>query len=229
MKKNWIVGYCVSFVICLGLTTGSLADIDLQQQQQSSINIGDVQFASAASEVDSSSSPSILSSSLVELSFRSHIKRNTASGSGNNNSSSSSSSSSRKDAILNAIKQNNHKIIALVDKSVTLTCSIDLDDKTFSKSQDYKIIWSREIDNGKDYEPLALDDNRLVANQRITPTRTMISNSQQNRIEWSLVISNVRPSDSSNYICQLNRKPYDIYWLKRFMLSVYGTDSKRIL
>ena len=58
---------------------------------------------------------------------------------------------------------------ALIDKSVTLTCSIDLDDKNFSKSANYKIIWSRESDNGKDYEPLALDDTRLIPDSRIVP------------------------------------------------------------
>ena len=40
---------------------------------------------------------------------------------------------------MDSIKKNNYKITALVDKSVTLTCSIDLDDKNFFKSGNYKV------------------------------------------------------------------------------------------
>jgi hypothetical protein len=59
-----------------------------------------------------------------------------------NSSASSSSAYSKKDAIMNAIKQNNHRVSALVGKSITLTCSIDLDDKNFSKSENYKVAFN---------------------------------------------------------------------------------------
>ena len=174
-------------------------------------NFGRIENARDWQQHDSSESPS---------EFRSHVMSKR---SGVNFS---SSSYSKKESILNSIKQNNHKIIALADKSVTLTCSIDLDDKNFSKSEDYKIIWSREIENGKDYEPLALDEIRLVSNARISSTRALITRQSHDRIEWTLVINGLKSSDTSNYICQLNRKPYDIYWLRRFMLSVYGKKKK---
>jgi hypothetical protein len=79
--------------------------------------------------VDSLSSSRQQQSVIVNLSHNS--KRNA--------NSSSSSSYSKKESILNSIKQNNHKVIALVDKSVTLSCAIDLDDKNFSKSENYKV------------------------------------------------------------------------------------------
>ena len=40
---------------------------------------------------------------------------------------------------LYTIKNNNFKVSALIDKSITLTCSIDLDNKNFSKSGNYKV------------------------------------------------------------------------------------------
>ena len=42
---------------------------------------------------------------------------------------------------LYTIKNNNFKVSALIDKSITLTCSIDLDNKNFSKSGNYKVCF----------------------------------------------------------------------------------------
>jgi hypothetical protein len=132
---------------------------------------------------------------------------------------------SKKEAILNELRQSNHKLIALAGQSVTLTCSIDLSDeaKNFSKIvKDHSVIWSKETENGKDYEPLALDDMHLMNDPRLDPHRIVFNKQDNNIIEWSLVINNLRLTDASYYICQLNHKPYDMYWLKRFMLDVYG-------
>ncbi len=85
-----------------------------------------------------------------------------------------------------------------------------------------KVIWSRESKVSKDFEPLAFDDTRLVSNQRINANRILVNKKPHDLIEWSLTIDNLELSDSNNYICQLNSWPYDIYWLKRFMLNVYG-------
>lgn len=41
--------------------------------------------------------------------------------------------------IVRSMRNSNFKVTALVDKSVTLTCSIELDDKEFSKSGNYKV------------------------------------------------------------------------------------------
>ena len=85
-----------------------------------------------------------------------------------------------------------------------------------------KVIWSRESKVSKDFEPLAFDDTRLVSNQRINANRILVNKKPHDSIEWSLTIDNLELSDSNNYLCQLNSWPYDIYWLKRFMLNVYG-------
>lgn len=87
------------------------------------------------------------------------------------------------------------------------------------------MIWSRESDNGKDYDPLALEVSRLVPDTRIIPTRLVINKPIYDQIQWSLVINNLKPSDTKSYICQLNRHPYNTFWLKRFMLNVYGKMS----
>ena len=87
-----------------------------------------------------------------------------------------------------------------------------------------KIIWSREVENGRDYEPLALDDTRLISDTRINPTRLVINKQSNDFIQWNLVINNLKLSDSNSYICQLNQKPYDIQWLKKFTLNVYGSN-----
>lgn len=42
-------------------------------------------------------------------------------------------------SILSTMKNNSLKVSGLVDKSITLTCSIDLDDVNFSKSGNYKV------------------------------------------------------------------------------------------
>lgn len=86
----------------------------------------------------------------------------------------------------------------------------------------FKIIWSKESEDGKDYEPLALDDTLLTQNDRIVPERMLINKADHDEIQWSLTLTNLRIADSSNYICQLNLRPYDAFWLKRFMLNVYG-------
>ena len=89
-----------------------------------------------------------------------------------------------------------------------------------------QVIWSRETKLSKDFEPLAFDDTRLVSNQRINANRLIVSKKPHDQIEWTLSIDNLELSDSNNYICQLNSWPYDVYWLKRFMLNVYGNDWK---
>ena len=89
-----------------------------------------------------------------------------------------------------------------------------------------QVIWSRETKLSKDFEPLAFDDTRLVSNQRINANRIIVSKKPHDLIEWTLSIDNLELSDSNNYICQLNSWPYDVYWLKRFMLNVYGNDWK---
>ncbi len=49
------------------------------------------------------------------------------------------------------IKNNNFKVSALIDKSITLTCSIDLDNKNFSKSGNYKVLLKVLYFNFKHY------------------------------------------------------------------------------
>lgn len=41
--------------------------------------------------------------------------------------------------IVRSMRNSNFKVTALVDKSVTLTCSIELDEKEFLKSANYKV------------------------------------------------------------------------------------------
>ena len=41
--------------------------------------------------------------------------------------------------IVRSMRNSNFKVTALVDKSVTLTCSIELDNKEFAKSANYKV------------------------------------------------------------------------------------------
>ena len=48
---------------------------------------------------------------------------------------------------LNSIKSNNFKVSALIDKSITLTCSIELDNKNFSKSGNYKVAHKILLEN----------------------------------------------------------------------------------
>jgi len=43
----------------------------------------------------------------------------------------------------NQFKSNNIKVNSIIEKSVTLTCTINLDNITFFKANNYKIIWSR--------------------------------------------------------------------------------------
>ena len=121
------------------------------------------------------------------------------------------------------IRQSNVRVVGLVDKSVALTCSIELDDVHFPITANYKVIWSRESDKGRDFEPIALDDTRLVPNQRLQPSRIVIARRTRQQIQWTLVISSLVLNDTNNYICQLNRPPFDVFWLRRFMLSVYGS------
>jgi hypothetical protein len=119
------------------------------------------------------------------------------------------------------IRANNYKVSALMDKSVTLSCSIDLDDIDFPSNDNYKIIWSRKTRDGRDYEPLFLDDSRLTFDSRISANRLVIHKKSFEQIQWNLIIQDLNPSDSNSYICQLNKKPYDTYWLKRFVLTVF--------
>jgi hypothetical protein len=122
----------------------------------------------------------------------------------------------------NQFKSNNIKVNSIIEKSVTLTCTINLDNITFFKANNYKIIWSRESDNGKDYEPLFLDDSRLIFDQRIIANRFTINKKSYDQLQWNLVINDLKLTDSNNYICQLNQPPYDQYWLRRFILNVFG-------
>ncbi len=128
----------------------------------------------------------------------------------------------KRSSFMEQFRVNTIRISAIAGTSVTLTCSIDLDDVMFSKSENYKIIWSRESVVSKDYEPLFLDDTRLVFDQRITANRFYINKITYNQLQWNLVINDLKETDNRNYICQLNRHPYDIYWLKRFMLNING-------
>ncbi|RNA42448.1 amalgam-like isoform X2 [Brachionus plicatilis] len=112
------------------------------------------------------------------------------------------------------------KVTSLVEKTVTFSCSIELDGIQFFKSENYKIIWSREDENGKDYEPLGLDDIRLIPDERLYFERIHVSTHTNEKIKWSLIINYLKQSDSRNYICQLNKKPYDTYWLQKFNLNV---------
>ena len=41
-----------------------------------------------------------------------------------------------------AFKSNNIKLSSIIDKSVTLTCSINLDNTTFFKTRNYKVVFS---------------------------------------------------------------------------------------
>lgn len=43
-------------------------------------------------------------------------------------------------SVVRSMRNSNFKVTALVDKSVTLTCSIELDDKEFAKSGNYKVL-----------------------------------------------------------------------------------------
>ncbi|CAF1045685.1 unnamed protein product [Brachionus calyciflorus] len=117
-------------------------------------------------------------------------------------------------------KKNVVKVSALVGKSISLSCTIELDEIHFFKSDNYKIIWSREVEKEKDYEPLGLDDIRLLADDRIHLNRLTIPTNTYDQIKWTLTIDNLKISDSNNYICQLNKKPYDTLWLKKFNLNI---------
>ena len=108
---------------------------------------------------------------------------------------------------------------------MTLTCTINLDNITFFKSNNYKVIWSRESDNGKDYEPLFLDDSRLIFDQRIMANRFTLNRKSYDQLQWNLIINDLKLTDSNNYICQLNQPPYDQYWLRRFILNVFEPAS----
>ena len=115
-----------------------------------------------------------------------------------------------------------YRMLALVGKSVTLTCAIEFDPKNVAKGHEFKLLWSRESKDSAEYDPLFLDETRLSSDSRMTSTRVSISHPTHDRIQWSLVIDKLRLEDSRNYICQLNIEPYDTHWLKRYLLVVNG-------
>lgn len=118
-----------------------------------------------------------------------------------------------------------YRMIALVGKSVTLSCAIEFDPASVVKGHEYKLLWSRESNDSSDYDPLFLDETRLSSDARMTSSRVAISKPTHDRIQWSLVIDKLRLEDSRNYICQLNVEPYDTHWLKRYLLVVNGEFS----
>jgi hypothetical protein len=114
-------------------------------------------------------------------------------------------------------------LTSFIEQTTTLTCKINLDQLNFSTSGDYKILWSKELKNNDDYEPLYIDDVPLIHDSRILGNRFLINKSnQQQQIEWNLIIYNLKLNDSGHYICQLNVPPFDSQGLKRFHLEVYG-------
>ena len=123
-------------------------------------------------------------------------------------------------SIVNCI--NDVFLTSFIEQQVTLTCKINLDQLNFSTSGDYKILWSKELKNNDDYEPLYIDDTPLIHDSRILANRFLINKSNQQQIEWNLIIYNLKLNDSGHYVCQLNVPPYDSQGLKRFHLEVYG-------
>ena len=121
-----------------------------------------------------------------------------------------------------------YRMIALVGKSVTLTCAIEFDPKNVAKGHEFKLLWSRESKDSSDYDPLFLDEVRLSSDSRMTSTRVAISHPTHDRIQWSLVINKLNLDDGRNYICQLNVEPYDTHWLKRYLLVVNGKYTSLI-
>ncbi len=83
-------------------------------------------------------------------------------------------------------------------------------------------MWSKELINADDYEPLFIDDTPLISDSRMNANRIIINKGNYQQIEWNLVIYNLQLNDSNFYICQLNVPPYDSHWLKRFQIEVYG-------
>ncbi len=128
----------------------------------------------------------------------------------------------KRSGVIEEFRINTVIIDSVVGSSVTLSCSINLDDATFTKSRNYKIIWSRQSVVNKDYEPLFLDETRLVFDKRITANRFYINKIGNIELQWNLFINDLKESDNTIYICQLNQHPYEVYWLKKFRLNIYG-------
>lgn len=57
---------------------------------------------------------------------------------------------------------------------------------------------------------------------RITANRFIINSKEHNKLQWNLIIEDLDEIDNRKYICQLNQHPYDISWLKRFIVDIKG-------